>query len=105
MITSKLTARSQTTVPPGVRDTLDVQPGEELGYIIEGDGIVRLVNASHMEAEDPILGRFLEFLGQDLMDHPRKVLGFPEGLLERARAFTHGVPIDHDIPIVGAVSI
>lgn len=105
MITSKLTSRSQTTLPPGVRQTLDVEPGEQLGYIIEGDGTVRLVNASHIEANDPVLDGFLAFLSQDLVEHPEKVKSFPEALLARARALTRNLGIDHDSPIEGAISI
>lgn len=106
MITSKLTSRSQTTVPAGVRHTLDVEPGEELGYIIEGDGVVRLVNASQLEAQDdPVIAGFLRFLGRDLVDHPERVAGFPTGLIDHARALTHGLQIDHDVPIDGAVRI
>jgi antitoxin PrlF len=105
MITSKLTERSQTTLPAGVRKTLDVGPGEQLGYIIESEGVVRLVNASRLEAEDPVLIGFLEFLAEDLVKNSRRITPFPESLLTRARRLTKGIRIDHDSPIDGAVGI
>src|SRR5688500_9502159 len=105
MITSKLTERSQTTLPAGVRQTLDVEPGEQLGYIIESEGVVRLVNASRFEGDDPVLMGFLQFLAEDLVKNPRRITAFPESLLEHARALTKRIRIDHDSPIEGAVRI
>jgi antitoxin PrlF len=104
MIVSKLTKRSQTTVPRGVRSALGLGPGEKIGYIVEGNRVV-LVNASATEHKDPVLTQFLAFVAKDLEDHPARVVGFPRHLLERARALTGRVPIDHDAPIEGAVAL
>lgn len=104
ILTSKLTERSQTTVPPGVRKVLGLAAGERLGYIIEGD-TVRLVNASALEHEDPTLQKFLAFLERDLERHPERFAAFPRALLERAQAAAAGVEIDHDAPIEGAVAL
>jgi antitoxin PrlF len=105
MLTSKITDRSQTTVPAGVRAALGVGPGERLGYIIQGDE-VKLVNASALEeAADPLLGRFLEFVARDIAAHPDRITPFPTSLLERARALTAGVEIDHDAPIYGVTAL
>ncbi len=102
MLTSRITERSQTTVPRGVRAALGLQPGERLGYIIEGDE-VKLVNASAIEeAGDPVLDQFLEFLASDISGARHNVAAFPTSLLERARALTAGVVIDHDAEIDGA---
>jgi antitoxin PrlF len=40
MIRSKLTSKSQTTLPQAVRRALNVQPGDELVYEIEGSRVV-----------------------------------------------------------------
>lgn len=104
IVTSKVTDRSQTTLPPAVRTVLGLQPGERIGYVIEGSE-VRLVNASALEHGDPVLDRFLAFLGRDLAKYPDRVNAFPASLLERARAITSGIPIDHDAPIDGAVAL
>ncbi|MGQ0563150.1 MAG: type II toxin-antitoxin system PrlF family antitoxin [Gemmatimonadota bacterium] len=105
MLTSKITERSQTTVPSGVRAALGLRPGERLGYIIQGDE-VKLVNASAVEdAGDPVLAQFLEFLASDIAAARNHVAPFPTALLERARALTSSVVIDHDAPVEGVTAL
>lgn len=104
VVTSKVTARSQTTLPPAVRTVLGIHPGQRVGYVIENKD-VRLINASAPEEGDPVLDSFLAFLGNDIAKHPSRIRAFPQALLDRARAVTSGVPIDHDAPIEGAVSL
>lgn len=104
MLTSKLTERSQTTLPPGVRRVLDLDPGERIGYIIEGND-VRLVNASAEETEDPVLSEFLAFLERDMIEHPDRLKPFPKSLLKRARALTANIGIDHGASIDGAIAL
>lgn len=104
MLTSRITERSQTTVPSGVRAALGIQPGERLGYIIEGDE-VKLVNASAVEESgDPVLEQFLDFLASDIAA-AKCVAPFPMALLERARALTVGVVVDHDADIDEATAL
>jgi antitoxin PrlF len=104
IVTSKVTDRSQTTVPPAVRTVLGLHPGERIGYVIEGND-VRLVNASALEHDDPVLNKFLSFLGRDIAKHPDRIGVFPAGLLARARAITSGVVVDHESPIDGAIAL
>ncbi len=40
MITSKLTAKAQTTIPQPVRTALGLRAGDEVAYQIEGDRVV-----------------------------------------------------------------
>lgn len=40
MIHSRITAKSQTTIPRAIRMALGVGPGDELAYEIEGDRVV-----------------------------------------------------------------
>lgn len=40
MITSKLTAKAQTTVPQAVRRALQLHPGDELAYRVQGDQVI-----------------------------------------------------------------
>ena len=102
-LTSKITERSQTTLPPAVRKVLDLHPGERLGYVIDGDE-VRLVNASAAHHEDPALDTFLEFLGNDLQKH-RRFVPIPLDAIDHMRQLTAGVAIDHDAEIVGDVGL
>jgi antitoxin PrlF len=41
MITSKPTSKSQATLPQAVRRALNVRPGDEIAYEIEGDRVLR----------------------------------------------------------------
>lgn len=52
MIKSKLTSKSQTTIPQPVRTALDLQPGDEVEYRIEGDHVI-LRKASGDLTDDP----------------------------------------------------
>jgi antitoxin PrlF len=40
MITSRLSSKSQTTIPQPVRKALNLKEGDELVYVIEGDHVV-----------------------------------------------------------------
>jgi len=59
MITSKLTAKAQTTIPQPVRVALRLKEGDELAYVIE-DGRVILMKASREPLDDPF-GTFVEW--------------------------------------------
>ena len=50
MITSRLTSKSQTTLPQPVRSALRVGPGDEIGYLIE-DGRVLLTKVTRPERQ------------------------------------------------------
>ena len=40
MITSKITSKSQTTIPLAIREILAVGPGDELAYEVQGDKVL-----------------------------------------------------------------
>lgn len=40
MITAKLTSKAQTTIPQAVRHHLGLQPGDRLGFILEGERVL-----------------------------------------------------------------
>ncbi len=103
MITSKVTARSQTTLPPAVRKVLGIKAGSRIGYEIIG-GDVRLVNPEAGRHEDPALDAFLDFLSQSIAT-PGVVRPLAAALLLRAAAASAGEPIDHDTPIDGQVAL
>ena len=69
VVTSKVTERSQTTLPPAVRTVLGLQPGERIGYVIDGNE-VRLVNASALEHVDPIITFHSSVTRQDADNMP-----------------------------------
>ena len=103
MLRSKVTRKYQTTLPSGLRKALGLNPGDEVGYIIEGDHAI-LVNAA-AEGQDPALGAFLELLERDLRENPGRIKGIAPALVERVRALTDGYTVDLDEPIQGPVSL
>lgn len=62
MITSKLTAKAQTTIPQPVRAALRLKAGDELAYEIDR-GKVTLSKASERGVDDPF-GVFTEWDGE-----------------------------------------
>jgi len=53
MITSRLSSKSQTTIPQAVRKALKLREGDELVYLIDGDGRVSLARVSADPFENP----------------------------------------------------
>ncbi len=53
MIKSKLTAKAQTTIPQPVRNALDLRPGDELTYEIEGSRVVIAKARREIGTDDP----------------------------------------------------
>lgn len=103
IITSKVTARSQTTLPPAVRTVLGIGPGDRIGYEITGRE-VRLVNLDARDDDDPTLNAFLDLLRESIAT-PGVVRPLPADLLMRAVAASADEPIDHDAPIHGTVAL
>jgi len=103
MIKSVITAKSQTTLPSGVRKALGVRPGDRLAYVLDGDRA--MIMKAPTDEEDPVIGAFLDFLALDMIDHPDRLTGLTAELIERARALTQGIDVDLDAPIDGDVAI
>lgn len=105
MLRSKVTSRSQTTLPNGVRKALGLRPGEDLlEWEIRGDEAVAR-RATEEHEEDPALISFLKLLERDIADHPERLAPMPAALYERLLAVTKGVTVDPDEPIEGPVAL
>lgn len=103
---STISAKGQTTVPKSVRQALGVRTGDRITYVVDEQHRVYVEKAAVTQAEDPVIGRFLDFLAQDMAKRPDKsMVPFPTALLERAVALTEGMVVDLDSEIEGAVSI
>lgn len=89
---STLTDRYQTTVPDGVRRALKLRKRDRIRYLVQGDGSVVLRRTE--DADDPVLGSFLDFLARDIAAHPRHVRAINAGLARRMRALAKGVKVD-----------
>ena len=64
MITSKLTSKSQTTVPQSVRRALGLKPGDSLAYEIVNGKVILSRTTTDSGAEDPF-GIFSEWRGKE----------------------------------------
>jgi len=107
MLRSKVTARSQTTLPNGVRKALGIQPGEDdLVWEIRGDeAVVRRGTIVDDVEEDPALVPFLKLLERDITEHPERLVGFPADLYRQIMELTEGLEYDPDEPIEGPVAL
>jgi len=103
MLRSKITSKSQTTLPKPLRIALDVGPGDEVGYILEnGRAIMVKANA---EEQDTALEAFLDLLKKDIATRPERLQGLSRGLVERVNALTGGEAVDLNETIYGEVSL
>ena len=99
-LASKVTARSQTTLPSGVRKALGLRAGDQIAYRIEKDQVViRRVTAE--EEEDPALDGFLDLLGEDIARNKDRVVFATEGFADYLEELTAGIEVDYDAPIEG----
>lgn len=107
MLESKLTERSQTTVPNGVRKALCMRPGQDrLVWEIRGDeAVVRRAPALEEDHNDPALEPFLRLIAADIEAHPERLRGIPESLYRRWAAVVDDVDVDLGEAIEGPVAL
>lgn len=98
-LASRVTARSQTTLPSGVRKALGLRAGDQIAYEIEKDRVVlRKVRA---DEEDPALAGFLDLLGDDVARNKDRVVFATAGFADYLAELTAGIDVDYDAPIEG----
>jgi antitoxin PrlF len=96
---STLTDRYQTTVPDPVRRALKLGKRDRIRYLVRPDGAVLMTRAMPTEADDPVLGKFLDFLARDIAAHPGHVQAVGAKLATRIRSLVRGVKVDLDAPL------
>ena len=96
---STLTDRYQTTVPNAVRHTLKLGKRDKIRYLIQPDGGVMLARASSEIEDDPVLGKFLDFLARDMATHPEHLKSIDAGLRKRIKSLVKNAKIDLDAPL------
>lgn len=64
MIISRITAKSQTTIPAAVRRALNIGPGDGIGYEVDGEHVT-LKPVRMRSANDPFLNNFSTFTEWD----------------------------------------
>ena len=95
---STLTDRYQTTVPDIVRKTLGLNKRDKISYVINADGTVTIARSRESE-EDPILGKFLNFIAQDIEQNPQHIQPITSETLERVQSLVGDMNIDLDAPL------
>lgn len=100
---STITAKGQTTVPKAVRQVLGVDYGGQIAFRVEGDQVT--VHRADEGHEDPVVGRFLEFLARDIEKRPEAVKPLSREFAARLTSLTKGKRIDLEAPIEGAVDL
>ncbi|WP_295998431.1 type II toxin-antitoxin system PrlF family antitoxin [Rugamonas sp.] len=98
-VESTLTDRYQTTVPETVRRALGLRKRDKLQYSIRPGGEVVLRRAEASQADDPLLGQFLDFLARDMANHPERLRAVDADLVARIRSLTDGIEVDLDAPL------
>ncbi len=96
---STLTDRYQTTVPEAIRQALGLSKRDKIFYTIQSDGRVVLSRGEQAEA-DPVLEKFLDFLAQDMSDHPQSIQPISSDLIDRAQSLVMGMDVDLDAPLL-----
>lgn len=91
---STLTDRYQTTVPDAVRRALHLGKRDRIRYLVQDNGSVVLQRAG--EDDDPVLGKFLDFLARDIAKHPQRVQAIDTDLAKRMRSLGKGIKVDLD---------
>lgn len=96
---STLTDRYQTTVPESVRRALKLGKRDKICFTVRPGGEVVLSRAVAPEDADPALDRFLEFLAQDMTDHPERLRALDTGLATRIQSLVGDLDVDLDAPL------
>jgi antitoxin PrlF len=96
---STLTDRYQTTVPETVRRALRLKKRDKIHYTIRSSGEVVLTRAVDADADDPVLGQFLDFLAHDIAAHPERLQSFDEQFVQRIQSLVGGIDADLDAPL------
>lgn len=98
-VESTLTDRYQTTIPETVRRALKLGKRDKIHYAIRPDGGVLLSRATEAIEDDPVLGRFLDFLASDMVTHPERVQLIDGALVQRIQSLVSSIETDLDAPL------
>jgi antitoxin PrlF len=96
---STLTDRYQTTIPDPIRKALGLNKRDKIRYTIQSNGQVVISRADETES-DPILGKFLHFLVEDIEKNPQHLTAISSDLVSRVQSLVSEVDIDLDVPLV-----
>lgn len=95
---SRLTERSQTTIPASIRDALHLKPGEQIEYALLAGGQVILSRKNDVQ-DDPVVANFLNFLENDMVKNPQNIRAVSTDLWSSIEELTAGIEVDLDAPL------
>jgi antitoxin PrlF len=99
-ISATITARGQTTVPAAIRKMLALGPRDQVVFRGLADGTVVITKKKPAaEEDDPVIGKFLEFLTQDMTNALEGLRPVPRRLISRGKALVEGVEVDLAAPL------
>ena len=99
-IPATVTARGQTTVPAAIRKMLALGKRDQVVFRGLADGTVVIAKKeTRADGDDPVIGKFLEFLARDMAHEPARIRPVPRSLVSRAKALVKGVEVDVDAPL------
>ena len=86
------------TVPAAIRKMLALGKRDQVVFRGLADGTVVIAKKAPDE-DDPVIGKFLEFLARDMAREPARIRPVPRSLVSRAKALVKGVDVDIDAPL------
>lgn len=96
-IPATITERGQTTVPAAIRRMLNLGKRDQVVFRGLADGTVVIARKDDAdESDDPIVGKFLDFLARDMEAHPERIRPVTADLIARAKALVESVEVDLD---------
>jgi antitoxin PrlF len=98
-VESTLTDRYQTTVPETVRRVLKLGKRDKIHYSILPDGAVVLSRVNRSTGDDPLLAQFLEFLADDMGNHPERLQSLHPTFVRHIQSMVASVEVDLEAPL------
>jgi antitoxin PrlF len=96
-IPAAITERGQTTVPAAIRRMLALGKRDQVVFRGLADGTVTIAKKeARADAGDPVIGKFLEFLAEDMARDPARIRPAPKSLAARGKRLVKGVKVDLD---------
>ncbi len=96
-IPATITERGKTTVPAAIRKMLALGKRDRVVFRGMADGTVTIAKKdAKSENADPVIGRFLAFLADDMAAAPRRIQPVSRDLVARGTALVAGVEVDLD---------
>jgi antitoxin PrlF len=99
-IPATITSRGQTTVPAAIRKMLLLGKRDRVVFCGLADGTVVIAKKeTRADGDDPVIGKFLEFLARDMSNKPARIRPVAKALVSRGKALVKGVEVDLDAPL------